>query len=130
MTGRSVRSAHPRTKDHAMASPTPTMERTDRHPEPDAIASTATATLVVIPTYDEAGNIRTVLRRVRAALPDADILVVDDNSPDGTASLAASVGTELGRIAVLRRMGKEGLGAAYRAGFAFGLARGYSILVE
>ena len=113
-----------------MAPPTPTMERTGRRPEPEAMAPTATPTLVVIPTYDEAENIRTVLRRVRTALPDADILVVDDNSPDGTASIAAAMGTELGRIAVLRRLGKEGLGAAYRAGFAFGLARGYAVLVE
>src|SRR3954462_5611343 len=130
MTGRSVRSAHPRTKDHAMASPTPTMERTDRHPEPDAIASTATPTLVVIPTYNEAGNIRTVLRRVRTALPDADILVVDDDSPDGTAAIAETVGAERGRVIVMRRPGKEGLGAAYRAGFSFGVSRGYAVLVE
>jgi dolichol-phosphate mannosyltransferase len=103
-----------------------------RHEIPDATAAhpTASPTLVVIPTYDEAGNIRTVLQRVRAALPDADILVVDDNSPDGTGTIAAAAGTELGRIAVLRRMGKEGLGAAYRAGFAFGLSRGYTVLVE
>src|SRR4051794_37322976 len=113
-----------------MAPPTTTMERTGRQPEADATASTVTPTLVVIPTYDEAENIRTVLRRVRTALPDADILVVDDNSPDGTASIAAAMGTELGRIAVLRRLGKDGLGAAYRAGFAFGLARDYAVLVE
>jgi dolichol-phosphate mannosyltransferase len=99
---------------------------------PDAEASRATAgpTLVVIPTYDEAGNIRTVLRKVRTALPDADILVVDDDSPDGTAAIAETVGAERGRVIVMRRPGKEGLGAAYRAGFAFGLAHGYAVLVE
>lgn len=112
-----------------MAVPTPTLERPERPRTPEGDHTTS-PTLVVIPTYDEAENIRTVLRRVRTALPDADILVVDDNSPDGTASIAASVGTELGRIAVLRRLGKEGLGAAYRAGFSFGLTRGYSVLVE
>jgi dolichol-phosphate mannosyltransferase len=113
-----------------MTATIPTLERSEPQPTSGREEKVATPTLVVIPTYDEAGNIRTVLRRVRAALPDADILVVDDNSPDGTASMAEAVGTELGRIAVLRRIGKEGLGAAYRAGFAFGLARGYAVLVE
>ena len=113
-----------------MAPPTPTLERSQTPRPPDRDFETTNPTLVVIPTYDEAENIRTVLRRVRTALPDADILVVDDNSPDGTASIAASVGTELGHIAVLRRLGKDGLGAAYRSGFAFGLARGYRVLVE
>ena len=87
-------------------------------------------TLVVLPTYQEAGNIRTALTRLRAAVPDAHVLVVDDNSPDGTADLAEEVGRELGNVDVLRRPGKEGLGPAYRAGFARGLDAGFDILVE
>jgi dolichol-phosphate mannosyltransferase len=86
--------------------------------------------LVVLPTYQEAGNIRTALTRLRGAVPDACILVVDDNSPDGTAALAEEVGRELGNIDVLRRPGKDGLGSAYRAGFAHGLASGFDVLVE
>jgi dolichol-phosphate mannosyltransferase len=85
---------------------------------------------VVIPTYQEAANIVTVLRRVRAAAPSVEILVVDDGSPDGTADLAETVGRELGQIDVLRRSGKAGLGSAYRAGFARGLERGMDVLVE
>ena len=87
-------------------------------------------TLVVLPTYQEAANIADVLRRLRNAVPEADVLVVDDNSPDGTADLADAVAGELGRIDVLRRSGKSGLGSAYRAGFRQGLTAGYEILVE
>ena len=87
--------------------------------------------LVVLPTYQEAENISVVLHRVRAAVPDVDVLVVDDGSPDGTADLAAATGDELGGgIHVLRRTQKAGLGDAYRAGFAWGRARGAPILVE
>ena len=86
--------------------------------------------LIVLPTYQEAANIVTVLRRIRAAVPTADVLVVDDASPDGTADLAAATSAEVGSIAVLRRAGKAGLGSAYRAGFERGLAEGYDVLVE
>ncbi|MDQ6727657.1 MAG: polyprenol monophosphomannose synthase [Actinomycetota bacterium] len=86
--------------------------------------------LVVLPTYQEAENIAEVLQRVRDAAPSADILVVDDSSPDGTAALAKSAGHELGGVDVLIRASKSGLGSAYRAGFAEGLARGYDVLVE
>ena len=86
--------------------------------------------LVVIPTYCEAANIETVIARVRRALPAADILVVDDDSPDGTAARVHAVGARLGRIEVLSRTEKAGLGAAYRAGFTHGLAQGYDVLVE
>jgi dolichol-phosphate mannosyltransferase len=86
--------------------------------------------LIVTPTYQEAENITEFLRRVRDAVPDADILVVDDNSPDGTADLADHVATELGRIDVLRRPKKIGLGDAYRAGFSVGIERGYDVLVQ
>jgi dolichol-phosphate mannosyltransferase len=86
--------------------------------------------LVVIPTYDEAENIEDVITRTRAAVPDAHILVVDDNSPDGTGDLAAKIGEEVGEVDVLRRQVKAGLGPAYRAGFSWGLYHGYDVLVE
>ena len=89
-----------------------------------------TRVLLITPTYQEAQNIEEFLRRARAGLPEADILVVDDNSPDGTADLADAAALNLGKIEVLRRPGKAGLGNAYRAGFAIGLARGYDILVQ
>ena len=87
-------------------------------------------TLIVIPTYQEASNIAVVLRRVRSVTPDADLLVVDDASPDGTADLAEAVAKEVGGIQVLRRPSKSGLGSAYRDGFRWGLDRGYELLVE
>jgi dolichol-phosphate mannosyltransferase len=86
--------------------------------------------LVVLPTYNEAENIERVLRRIRAALPEAGVLVVDDGSPDGTANLAEKLGGELANIEVLRRRAKSGLGSAYRAGFAWGLDRGWEAFVE
>ena len=84
----------------------------------------------MLPTSNEAENIDDVLRKVRAVVPEADVLVVDDGSPDGTADLADALGTELGQIEVMRRTEKNGLGAAYRAGFAWGLDRGYEAMVE
>ena len=87
-------------------------------------------TLVVLPTYDEAANISEVLRRLREACPDVAVLVVDDNSPDGTAEIAEEVGAEIGDVDVLRRPGKSGLGSAYRDGVRYGLAHGFDVLVE
>ena len=86
--------------------------------------------LVVIPTYNECENIDRVLRRVRGALPDATVLVVDDGSPDGTGDIAEKVGAEIGNIEILRRAEKSGLGSAYRAGFRWGLDRGFDVCVE
>lgn len=86
--------------------------------------------LVVVPTFNEAGNIESVLRRIVAALPDAEVLVVDDASPDGTAAIAERVGAELGRIRVLRRPAKAGLASAYRDGFAEGVRLGAPVLVQ
>lgn len=85
---------------------------------------------ISVPTYREAENIEELLTRLRAAVPSADILVIDDGSPDGTAELAEKLGFELGNIEVLRRPGKMGLGAAYRAGHAIGIARGYDVMVQ
>jgi dolichol-phosphate mannosyltransferase len=86
--------------------------------------------LVVVPTYQEAANIETVLWRVRRALPAAAVLVVDDGSPDGTAELAEATGATIGNVEVLRRAAKSGLGSAYRDGFRWGLERGFDVLVE
>ncbi len=87
-------------------------------------------TLVVVPTYNEAENIVALLEAVRISAPDVDVLVVDDSSPDGTGKMAEEVGQRLGRIDVLHRDAKAGLGTAYRAGVAVGLERGYDALVE
>jgi len=86
--------------------------------------------LVVIPTYNESENIERVLRRIRDALPEATVLVVDDGSPDGTADQAETLGKELGQVELLRRTEKSGLGSAYRAGFRWGLDHGYEACVE
>jgi len=86
--------------------------------------------LVIVPTYNEAENIEGIVRQVKAALPDAGVLVVDDGSPDGTAELAEKVGTGLDDVHVMRRNAKAGLGSAYRAGFRWGLDAGYDACVE
>jgi dolichol-phosphate mannosyltransferase len=86
--------------------------------------------LVVLPTYQEAANIEHVLWRLRRAVPDATVLVVDDNSSDGTAALARATGDLLGNVELLHRPAKAGLGAAYRDGFRWGLARGFDVFVE
>ena len=86
-------------------------------------------TVVVVPTYDEAENIVLLLEAVRSAAPDVDVMVVDDNSPDGTGDLAQKAGEELGRISVLRRESKTGLGNAYRHAFRVALEEGYEIVV-
>jgi dolichol-phosphate mannosyltransferase len=86
--------------------------------------------LVNIPTYVEAENIEDVLKRTRAAAPDVDVLVIDDNSPDGTADVAERAAKELGNIEVLRRPAKKGLGNAYRAGFGIGIDRGYDVICQ
>jgi dolichol-phosphate mannosyltransferase len=86
--------------------------------------------LIVLPTYNEAENISELLERVRKALPEAAVLVVDDASPDKTAELAEAAGERLGEITVMRRPGKAGLGSAYRDGFSWGIAKGYEAMVE
>lgn len=87
-------------------------------------------TIIVAPTYQEAENIEEFLRRVRVAIPSADVLIVDDDSPDGTARIADQIGAELLQIDILRRAAKEGLGDAYRAGFSRALELGYSRIVQ
>jgi dolichol-phosphate mannosyltransferase len=85
---------------------------------------------VVIPTYDERDSLPVVLNRLRDAVPDADALVVDDNSPDGTGALADELAAADNRLHVLHRATKTGLGAAYVAGFRWALERGYDVVVE
>ena len=87
-------------------------------------------TLVVLPTYDEILNVESMLRALREVVPHCDVLVVDDASPDGTAQMAEKIAGELGRIEVVSRAAKSGLGGAYRAGFTWGLERGYDHFVE
>jgi dolichol-phosphate mannosyltransferase len=86
--------------------------------------------LVVLPTYNEQTNIERMLEALRDASPACNILVVDDSSPDGTAATAEKVAERIGQISVLSRKSKDGLGPAYRAGFAWGLERGYDAFVE
>ncbi|MFK4147334.1 polyprenol monophosphomannose synthase [Streptomyces sp. NPDC004065] len=86
--------------------------------------------LVIIPTYNEAENVKAIVGRVRKAVPEAHVLVADDNSPDGTGKLADELAAEDEQVHVLHRKGKEGLGAAYLAGFRWGLDNGYGVLVE
>jgi dolichol-phosphate mannosyltransferase len=86
--------------------------------------------IVVIPTYDEADNIQTVIDRVRHAAPEVDVLVVDDNSPDGTAAIVESHPDYLDHVFLLRHGEKAGLGAAYRAGFHWALNWHYDLIVQ
>lgn len=86
--------------------------------------------VVVVPTYNEKENIQAFLSAVRAAVPAASILVVDDNSPDGTGVLAEQSAAELGQIKVLHRPGKQGLGSAYRNGFTVAIDEGYDVIVS
>lgn len=90
----------------------------------------AVPALVVIPTYQEAENVVEVTERVRASVPSASVLIVDDGSPDGTADLATQAGERLGQVDVLRRTAKNGLGPAYRAGFAWGMEHDFDVFVE
>lgn len=86
--------------------------------------------VVIIPTYNEAQNITWIVGRVRNAVPDASVLIVDDGSPDGTGELADGLAANDAAVAVLHRAGKEGLGAAYRAGMRWALERGHDVIVE
>jgi dolichol-phosphate mannosyltransferase len=86
--------------------------------------------LVIVPTYNEAANLDPLLDRLAAAVATADVLVVDDGSPDGTGALADRRAAADPRVHVLHRPAKQGLGAAYLAGFAWGLAGGFDVLVE
>lgn len=86
--------------------------------------------LTIIPTYNEIDSLPTVVDRLRAAVPESDVLIVDDNSPDGTGELADQMSAQDAQIHVLHRTQKNGLGGAYLAGFSWGLAREYDVFVE
>ncbi|WFR66527.1 polyprenol monophosphomannose synthase [Curtobacterium flaccumfaciens] len=90
----------------------------------------APTALVVVPTYDEAENVRTATTAILDAVPTAHVLVVDDGSPDGTAGIVRSMAATDDRVHLIERSGKLGLGTAYVAGFRWGLERGYPVLVE
>ena len=86
--------------------------------------------LVIIPTYNEKDNIRRIVELVLAQAPNLDVLVVDDNSPDGTAAIVDGMTKADQRVHLMSRPGKLGLGTAYIAGFKWGLPRGYAYLIE
>jgi dolichol-phosphate mannosyltransferase len=86
--------------------------------------------LIVVPTYNERDNVRAIAGRLLAALPAAELLFVDDNSPDGTGALLDEIAAAEPRLHVMHRAGKLGLGTAYVEGFGWGLARGYDYLIE
>ncbi|PRX45038.1 dolichol-phosphate mannosyltransferase [Prauserella shujinwangii] len=98
-------------------------EGTQRRDETDPV-------LVIIPTYNERENLTPLVQRLHATLPQVDVLVVDDGSPDGTGELADELAAADDRVHVLHRTEKAGLGAAYIAGFHWGLDRDYRTLVE
>ncbi len=86
--------------------------------------------IVIVPTYNEAEGIIALLDAVLREAPEADVLVVDDNSPDGTAKLVTEHPEHRGRLHLLSRLKKDGLGAAYRAGFSWALAGSYDAIVQ
>ena len=86
--------------------------------------------LIIVPTYNEAENVRGIAEQLLAALPVADVLFVDDNSPDGTGAILDELAAQNKRVHVMHRAGKLGLGTAYIEGFGWGLARDYEYLFE
>ncbi len=86
--------------------------------------------LVIVPTYNERDNLPKIAERLRAALPEAHLLVADDSSPDGTGEIADALAAADDHVHVLHRPAKQGLGAAYIAGFRWGLTEGFDVLVE
>ncbi len=86
--------------------------------------------LVVIPTYNERDNVEAIVERVTASVADANVLIVDDHSPDGTGKIADEIAAADPRVHVLHRTAKAGLGGAYIAGFGWGLEHGFEVLVE
>ena len=104
-----------------------TGERTD----PASTAKPSQRTLVIIPTFNERENLPLIVGRVHRAAPQVHVLIVDDGSPDGTGELADELAAaDPDRVHVMHRTSKDGLGAAYLAGFRWGLGRGYTVLVE
>lgn len=92
--------------------------------------STQARTLIIIPTYNERGNIAPFMEAIRSACPEVDLLIVDDNSPDKTAELVNARMATDPKVHLLSRAGKQGLGRAYIAGFQWGLQHGFEILAQ
>ena len=86
--------------------------------------------VVIIPTFNERENLPVIVGRVRSSVPEAHVLVADDNSPDGTGAIADDLAAADDHVHVMHRLGKEGLGAAYLAGFAWALQEGYDVVCE
>ncbi len=86
--------------------------------------------IAVVPTYNEVTNLEDVVRRIREHVPDLDVLVVDDASPDGTGELADKLSEADPHVHVLHRLGKQGLGVAYLDGFGWAISHGYDVLVQ
>ncbi|WHT16125.1 polyprenol monophosphomannose synthase [Crossiella sp. CA-258035] len=107
-------------------------DQRDSHAENPSPSGPPSPVLVVIPTYNERENVQLIVGRLHATLPEAHVLVVDDGSPDGTGEVAdqMAAGDERGRIHVMHRTEKAGLGAAYIAGFKWALEREYAAVVE
>jgi dolichol-phosphate mannosyltransferase len=102
---------------------------TDAHPDPTP-GSSLGRVVMVIPTYNEVANLEWIVGRLRRARPEVDVLVVDDESPDGTGRVADELAQADSRVHVLHRAAKGGLGAAYLHGFAWALAEGYDVIGE
>jgi dolichol-phosphate mannosyltransferase len=100
---------------------------TEPHPPAEPPAG---QTVVIMPTYNERQNLESITGRVRAALPEADLLIVDDNSPDGTGDIADKLAETDSHVQVMHRTEKAGLGKAYMSGFSWALERGYGVIVE
>ncbi len=86
--------------------------------------------LVIVPTYNERESLPIIVERIRTSVPDAHVLVADDNSPDGTGAVADELAAADDHVQVMHRHSKDGLGAAYIAGFTWGLQNGFDVLVE
>ena len=103
---------------------------TEPNPSAGSAEPQARRIVIVMPTYNERQNLEAIAGRVRAALPEADLLVADDNSPDGTGDIADKLAEADPHVQVLHRTEKAGLGKAYIAGFGWALERGYDVIVE
>jgi dolichol-phosphate mannosyltransferase len=104
------------------------MERMDQTRSTDS--TNIARALVVIPTYNESENIEWIVGRTRAAIPEIQVLIVDDGSPDGTGAIADAIASKDPRVSVMHRPAKAGLGTAYVEGFQWGISRHYDTLVE
>ncbi|GAB3224460.1 polyprenol monophosphomannose synthase [Mycolicibacterium hippocampi] len=114
-----------------MSVPGGTPERPSQRSQEVSAPHPSRRTLVIIPTYNERDNLPSIVARVHSSAPEVHVLIVDDGSPDGTGALADELAlADPDRVHVMHRTSKEGLGAAYLAGFAWGLNRQYSVLVE